>query len=146
MFGAPCVPKPADIGFGALLKRRRLGLDFRGLGLRAPGPALLDNVYAGGVAVALHSEAGGITRKPRILERNILERAQPVPSLLAIEPVTEAPVLRVSAGDDQVKAFAIGILAGLRFAFDVEWSEFSSHVFLQKTVRQTHGQKLRSSL
>jgi hypothetical protein len=144
MLLAPLRPIFIDVPLRALLECRCLHRGRDDFLFLAPGALLRNDVDAGRVPVALDAEPGGVARKPRILERHILERAQAVPSLLALELVTKAPVPGVGAGDDQVEAFAIRVLAGLGFAFDVEWFEFASHAVTSKeTVRRTHGPKLR---
>ena len=80
----------------------------------------------------IYTEPRGITGEPRLLERNFFERAQAVPALLAAKPITEAPVLRVRAGHDQIEAVAISVFAGLGFAFNVERFQPSSHVEFSK--------------
>src|SRR3954452_19513748 len=98
MLLAPEGPVRPNVGLGAFFERRQYRLVLDRLRHLARRSLLLHDVDAGGVAIAFHAEAAGITRKPRILERNIIERAQAVPALAALEPVTKAPVLRARSG------------------------------------------------
>lgn len=54
-----------------------------------------------------------------------------MPSLLAVLPLTIGPALRRGAGNYQVEPVAVGIFAGLCFAFDVERFQLSSHMSLR---------------
>ena len=72
------------------------------------------------LATLNHAQPGRVAREPRILERDVFERAQAVPTLLAGHPVSIRPALRCRACDDEIEAIDVGVLAGLGFAFDVE--------------------------
>jgi len=133
-----------NVPFGALLERRHRRRILLGLDLLPRGSLLRDDVDTGGTPVALHAEPGCIACQPRILQRHVAERAQAMPALLSVLPIAIGPVLRRCARDDEVEAAAIGVLAGFRLALDLKGFQLSSHVVPPvKTVRRTHGAKLR---
>lgn len=123
---APGIPVFVDVGLRAFLEGLRLLCRFRGLCLLPGDPFLLDQVDAG-----TDLQARGIAEQSCLLQGNILEGAEAVPALLAFKSVSIAPIFRPWARNDQIEAIAIGILAGLLFAFDIKWFQSAWHCFLR---------------
>ena len=99
-----------DVGFGALLERDRLGrVEPLPRPLSAPR---LDRVYS------LMPLAARVQRlRAGFLKAIERERTKPHPPRPAIEHVAQHPIARAFGRDAQVEPAAVGIHAGLRFAF-----------------------------
>lgn len=109
--GLDCSPR-GDLGRPYLLTR---------------GALLGYNVDAGGAAISFHPKPSSIAGEPCLLQRNFAERAQTVPPLFPVHPISVGPILCFLACDNQVESAAVSILPRLRLTFDVEWFQFPSH-------------------
>jgi len=131
---APLSPIFLNISFSAFLERgRRCGCG-NGLGIFPGRPFCLNYVDTGP-----HLLARCISSDPGVPQRQIIERAQTVPALFAIDPVSIGPVPRCRSSDDEIQAISIRIFSRSDKAGDMQRFELSSQRSLRKTVRQTHG-------
>lgn len=103
--------------------------------------ALLNDIDAGIAAIAFHAEPGRVARKPCVLQRHVLERAQAMPALLAVFPVAIGPILRRRAGNDQIETTAVGCPVQSDVRRRVPLPVMCSPP--SETVLRTHGQNLR---
>src|SRR6267378_6528523 len=102
MLFAPLGAMILDVFFGALSKRRRLGLYRDDLRFGAFDAFGMDDVDALGAAISLDQQPRRIALQPGLTERDVLKRPQAVPALYAGEPITISPVFRIWAGNDQI--------------------------------------------
>jgi hypothetical protein len=84
-------------------------------------------------STVFNAEPCGIACEARILQRNVFERAQAMPTLFAV----------FCTSDDEIKTTTISLSAGLSLAFNVEWFQLSCHVLPLENRPPNLGQKLR---
>src|SRR5215813_10844477 len=109
-----------NVSLGALLEALQRGFDLNGFLLCPLLASLHDDVDAGYMAIAFHAQARGVACQAGLLQRHLVEGAEAVPALLAVEPVAVTPVLRTRAGDHQIEATPGGIFPGGGFPLDIE--------------------------